>query len=138
MQSKNPFFLCKSAEYEEKSRELWSNHYNGKCIFITQRFFHDKSSSTFHFETTRIIPCVPSTSTTVPSFHSDVAFSTPVIHGNPYSLATNAPCCKTPPISKITADALTNNGVHPGSVALATRMSPLRRGFSDGVWSTFI
>src|SRR5262249_54798267 len=84
------------------------------------------------------MPPEPSTSTSVPSCHRVVAFSTPATQGMPYSLATSAPCWSAPPTSKIMPPAFTKSGVHRGSVARATRISPLSKGFSSGVCKTFM
>src|SRR5262249_32047402 len=60
------------------------------------------------------MPPGPSTSTSVPSFHRVVAFSTPATQGMPYSLATSAPCWSEPPTSKMMPPAFTKSGVHHG------------------------
>lgn len=61
-----------------------------------------------------------------------MASSIPAIQGFPYSRGTRAPCCKSPPTSRMMAEALINRGVQPGAVARVTRISPGSKVFSSG------
>src|SRR6185295_341239 len=70
------------------------------------------------------VPAEPSTTIRSPVAIRVVASGTPTTAGIPYSRATTAPCDIIPPISITSALAVRKSGVHPGSVAGATRTSP--------------
>lgn len=84
-----------------------------------------RSVSPFHSSSRmRTMPVEPSTSTNWSSLSLSIAPSSPEMHGIPYSLVTTAPCCKARPISRTIPPASMKSGVHPGSVAPVTKISP--------------